>query len=115
MDKLSGLEYIKSRQLELTIDEKFAKRDYLRKKLKKEYEFLSLAKECIEGYNPEAPGEEIFTHEHNGYVLQQSSYNWNYMIFKKGKMVIHCQCNYKLSKEEANKIIEEWERLREEL
>ena len=97
------------------MDEKFAKRDCLRKKLKKEYEFLSFAKECIEAYDPEEFTEEIFTHEHDGYVLQQSSYNWNYMIFKKGKMVIHCQCDYKLSKEEANKIIEEWERLKEEL
>lgn len=115
MEKELALKYIKDRQFELIIDQRITKKEKVREKLKKEYEFLSFAKECIESYDPEEFAEEIYTHEHNGYVLQQSSYNWHYMIFKNGKMVVHCQCNYKLSKEEAHKLIEEWERFREEL
>ena len=50
----------------------------------------------------------VYTYEHNGYVLQQSSYNWHYMIIdtKTDKMVMHVSCTEKLTEDEAKKAID---------
>ena len=49
---------------------------------------------------------EVCTYEHKGYTLQQTSYNWHYMIIKDDKMVMHCQCGKKLTEQEAKEVIE---------
>ena len=49
---------------------------------------------------------EVYTYEHKGYTLQQTSYNWHYMIIKDDKMVMHCQCGKKLTEQEAKESIE---------
>lgn len=51
---------------------------------------------------------KIYTFEHKGYLLQQSSYNWHYMIFdlSTDKMVMHSQCERKLTEDEAKKSID---------
>lgn len=50
--------------------------------------------------------ENTDTYEHKGYTLQQTSYNWHYMIIKDGKMVCHCPCTYKLTEEQAKEKID---------
>lgn len=48
-----------------------------------------------------------YTYEHKGYILQQTTYNWHYMIFDKiGNLRMHASCKKKLSKKEAVNIIE---------
>ena len=51
---------------------------------------------------------KTYTYEHKGYILEQTSYNWHYMIFKKdtGQWVCHAQCKKKLTEEEAKQSIE---------
>jgi hypothetical protein len=60
---------------------------------------------------------QLYTYEHRGYILQQSSYNWHYFIFdgKTEQAVLHAQCTSKLTEEEAReridgylKLIGEW-------
>ena len=50
----------------------------------------------------------IYEYEHNGYILQQSSYNNHYMIFEaeSGKLVLHVSCESKLTEEEAKERID---------
>ena len=51
---------------------------------------------------------QLYTYRHRGYVLQQTSFNWHYMIFDEetGGMVLHASCTEKLSEEEAKKHID---------
>mgnify|MGYP003457598489 FL=1 len=49
---------------------------------------------------------EVCTYEHKGYTLQQTSYNWHYMIIKDNRMVCHCPCTYKLTEEQAKEKID---------
>lgn len=50
----------------------------------------------------------VYTYEHKGYALQQTSYNWHYMIIdpKTDKMVMHVSCTEKLTEDEAKAAIE---------
>lgn len=49
----------------------------------------------------------IDTYEYKGYILQQTDYNYHYMIFDPaGNFKMHAQCKKKLSKKEAIDIIE---------
>ncbi|MBR5823651.1 MAG: hypothetical protein IKY67_05880 [Paludibacteraceae bacterium] len=38
--------------------------------------------------------------------MQQTSYNWHYMIIKDNRMVCHCPCTYKLTEEQAKEKID---------
>ncbi len=51
---------------------------------------------------------DTFTYEHKGYILQQTSYNWHYMIIdpKTDRMVLHAACTEKLTEDEAKEAIE---------
>ena len=49
---------------------------------------------------------ELYTCEHKGYILQQTSYNWHYMIIKDSRMVCHCPFTYKLTEEQAKEKID---------
>lgn len=59
---------------------------------------------------------QLYTYEHRGYILQQSSYNWHYFIFdgKTEQAVLHAQCTSKLTEEEAREHIDNFLRLRED-
>lgn len=49
------------------------------------------------------------TYEHKGFILQQTDYNWHYMIFDSvGNLKMHVQYRKKLSKKEAIGIIEDY-------
>lgn len=58
---------------------------------------------------------EVYTYEHKGYLLQQTSYNWHYMIIdlSTNKMVMHCQCSKKLTEDTAKESIEFYLKIRE--
>ena len=49
---------------------------------------------------------ESYFYEHKGYTLQQTSYNWHYMISKDNRMVCHCPCTYKLTGKQAREKID---------
>lgn len=51
---------------------------------------------------------KTFTYEHKGFILQQSSYNWHYMIIdpKRDKMVLHASCAKPLTEDEAKAAID---------
>ena len=51
---------------------------------------------------------KLNTYEYKGYVLEQTSYNWHYMIFKKdsGRCVLHASCTKKLNEKEAKRAID---------
>ncbi|MBQ9915102.1 MAG: hypothetical protein IJO50_03050 [Clostridia bacterium] len=50
---------------------------------------------------------QVYRFEHAGYVLQQTDYNWHYVIFEKesGKVIMEAQCTVKLDEESAKKHI----------
>lgn len=50
----------------------------------------------------------MYDYEHRGYVLQQTSYNWHYMIFEleTGQCVLHASCTEKLTEKEAKEHID---------
>lgn len=50
----------------------------------------------------------MYEYEHKGYVLQQTSYNWHYLIFdaESGQCLLHASCTAKLTEEEAKDHIE---------
>ena len=58
---------------------------------------------------------KTYRYEHKGYILEQTSYNWHYMIFDKetGQWVSHASCTKKLTKKEAEESIELFLKLRE--
>ena len=60
---------------------------------------------------------KLYTYEHRGYILQQSSYNWHYFIFdgKTEQAVLHAQCTSKLTEEEAREHIDNFLRLKEKI
>lgn len=51
---------------------------------------------------------ETYTFRHKGYILQQTSYNWHYIIAEEatGETVMHAQGTEKLTEAEAQKAIE---------
>ena len=49
---------------------------------------------------------ESYFYEHKGYTLQQTSYNWHYMISKDNRMICHCPCTYKLTGKQAREKID---------
>ena len=51
---------------------------------------------------------KTYTYEHKGYILEQTSYNWHYMIFKAdtGDWVSHASCNKKLTEDAAKEAID---------
>lgn len=51
---------------------------------------------------------KLYIHEHRGYLLQQTPYNWHYIIYdlKSDKMVLHAQCNEELTEEKAKEKID---------
>ena len=52
--------------------------------------------------------KETYSYEHEGYILQQTAYNWHYMIIdpKESKAVMHASCTKKLTEQEAKEAIE---------
>ena len=58
----------------------------------------------------------MYEYKHKGYVLQQTSYNWHYLIFdlESGQCVLHASCTSKLTEEEAKERIEAFLKLRGE-
>lgn len=58
---------------------------------------------------------KTYTYEHKGYVLEQTSYNWHYMIFNQttGAWVCHAACTKKLSEQEAKERIDRFLELRD--
>ena len=65
----------------------------------------------------EEPTYEMYTFKHKGYILQQTSYNWHYMIEEElsGKVVMHVQHTKKLTVAEAQQCIERFIQLGERL
>lgn len=63
-------------------------------------------KDCLVDERDNIPESRVF--KHKGYVLQQSSYNNHFMIFKDDKMVMHCQCIKKLNQKKAEKEIDSY-------
>ena len=53
---------------------------------------------------------KTYTYEHKGFVLQQSSCNWQYAIFEieKGQWCVHAACTKKLTRQEAIDNIERY-------
>lgn len=47
-------------------------------------------------------------YRYKGYELQQTSYNWHYMIIdlRTKESVLHCSCNKELNEEEMKKAID---------
>ena len=50
---------------------------------------------------------KTYIYEYGPYLLEQTSYNWHYMIFEKytRKMVLHASCTKKLTKKQAIRIL----------
>lgn len=77
---------------------------------------LGIAERKIKDMENENGYSILYTYEHRGFVLQQTSYNWHYMIINaNGRPVMHCQYSEKLTEDEARQTIDDYLELREEV
>jgi hypothetical protein len=107
VDKAQAKKYIKGRQLEIMCSLEVDKRETWRKRLEEEFSFLQYVNNILDFIDDECddiPEDTIF--EYKGYILKQSGYNNHYMIFKDGKMMMHCQCTEKLDQKKAEENID---------
>lgn len=88
----------------------------LKNELSETKQRLGMAERKIKDMEKENGYSILYTYEHRGFVLQQTSYNWHYMIINaNGRPVMHCQYNKKLSEDEAKRMIDDYLELREEV
>jgi septal ring factor EnvC (AmiA/AmiB activator) len=88
----------------------------LKNELSEARQRLGIAERKIKDMENENGYSILYTYEHRGFVLQQTSYNWHYMIINSdGRPVMHCQYSEKLSEDEAKRMIDDYLELREEV
>lgn len=112
MTKEKAKKYIKGRKLEIMCELELPNKKKWKERLTREFNFLKYVSAVIEYAEEFAsltdecnllPAPTTF--EYKGYILQQSNYNYHYMIFKDEKMVMHCQCQKKLDQKGAEEAI----------
>lgn len=113
MTKEKAKKYIKGRKLEIMCELELPNKKKWKERLTREFNFLKYVSAVIEYAEEFAsltdecdllPAPK--TVEYKGYILQQSNYNYHYMIFKDEKMVCHAQYDKKLTEDEAKERIE---------
>ena len=113
MDKEQAKKYIQGRRYEIMCELELPQKEKWKERLAKEFAFLRYVSNVIDYAEEFAslsdecdviPEDTIF--EHKGYVLKQSGFNNHYMIFKDGKMIVHCQCTEKLDQKKAEQSID---------
>ena len=108
MNKEEAKKYIKGRSIEIMCELEIAIIHKTRERLNTEFAFLRYVNNVLDYIDDECddiPSNTTFK-EYKGYVLQQSSYNNHYMIFKDDKMVMHCQHPKKLDQKGAEEAID---------